>query len=64
MAKNETVAPAISQTMQISVPEHEVLLSFNSDEDAILFSDWWNFKGWTQFKKWADVQNKRNNTGD
>lgn len=37
---------------QHSVPDHQVLLSFNADSQAIKFSEWWNTKGFAVFAKW------------
>ena len=36
------------------VPIHQVLLSFNSDEHAIKFHEWWNLYGWKLFKGWYE----------
>lgn len=34
------------------VAEHEVFMSFNNDDDAIAFQDWWNAEGAAAFGKW------------
>lgn len=51
-------APTIKQDEHFTVPEHEILLSFNSDNDAVAFYEWWNEKGWTEFEKWAKRNRK------
>lgn len=48
--------PQITQEMVVRAAEHEIMLSFNDDEDAELFSDWWNRKGCTEFMKWASKE--------
>lgn len=35
----------ISQEFQVSTAEHEILLSFVNDEDAVLFAEWWEDGG-------------------
>lgn len=37
-----------------SVAEHEILLSFNGDDDAVAFADWWNSEGTFLFRAWHD----------
>ena len=32
---------------------HEVFLSFNSDEGALIFHEWWEMKGRDEFERWA-----------
>lgn len=37
------------------VHDHEVLISFNDDEGAMLFSEWWTFDGGEEtYKKWCE----------
>lgn len=36
--------------------EHEVLLSFISDDDAELFEDWWQAHGATSFEGYAEMR--------
>lgn len=50
--------PEIKSEFTREVHEHEILLSFNGDDDAVLFYEWWNAKGWELFRKWADKQNE------
>lgn len=46
------------------VYDHEILISFNSDEGAYSFSDWWCvagqklFEGWVNEKEKEDIQAK------
>lgn len=35
-----------------SVAEHEVLMAFNGDSDALAFHEWWEDKGAVAFGKW------------
>lgn len=39
----------ISRETQVSIPEHEILLSFNDDDMAESFHEWWYAVGETQF---------------
>lgn len=34
---------------------HEVLLSFNNDEDATHFRRWWNDRGFKLFDEWTEA---------
>jgi len=34
------------------VPEHEVLIQFNNDDDAYAFNEWWNIRGKEDFEKY------------
>lgn len=45
--------PSEDRELTLSIPEHQVLLSFVNDSDAELFSEWWNTEGWKRFKVWA-----------
>lgn len=47
--------------MQLTVPEHIIVLQFDNDDDAIAFSDWWNEYGWMDFG--AYVKNAQENDG-
>ena len=46
-------------TMQLSVPEHVVVLQFENDDDALAFSDWWNEVGSTDFGAWVKVAQEK-----
>jgi len=48
--------PQMPQHRQLtqSVPDHEVLLVFTSDEDAARFRDWLQDSGWPSFGSWVD----------
>lgn len=39
--------------VNLSVPEHEVLLVFNDDEAAARFADWIGGDGWQAFEGWC-----------
>lgn len=41
---------------QESVADHEVLMAFNGDPDAIAFRDWWEEQGAEVFAKWLKRQ--------
>lgn len=43
-----------TRTLVQSVPEHELVLVFNSDEDAERFSDWLENLGWSAFSEWHE----------
>lgn len=36
------------------IPEHQMLLSFNDDDPAEKFSDWWFSEGKDSFSKWSE----------
>jgi hypothetical protein len=46
--------PEIKTDAHFSVPEHEILLSFQNDDDAVKFFEWWydDEGGWTTFAEW------------
>ena len=47
----------IVRTKQIDIAEHEILLSFHSDEDAVRFFYWWSDEGEQQFlDKLEDIE--------
>lgn len=39
---------------QQHVAEHEVFMSFNDDDDAIGFREWWHAEGSEHFNKWLE----------
>lgn len=43
----------------LSVAEHEIYLSFNSDWHAAAFMDWLHESGFDKFKKWAEGHTER-----
>ncbi len=43
-----------SQFPQQDVAEHEVLMSFTDDDDAISFREWWNSEGSVYFNEWLE----------
>jgi hypothetical protein len=36
------------------VHDHEVLISFNGDDQALAFREWWQEIGATYFQEWLD----------
>lgn len=48
--------PTVRERIE-TVPDHEVLLVFDDDSDALLFRDWLHDAGWAHFSKYrSDVQ--------
>lgn len=45
--------PLIERDIHIEIPDHQVLLSFVNDEDAVKFHEWWNKKGYKQFEQFC-----------
>jgi hypothetical protein len=43
----------IRETICADIPRHEVLLSFNDDEQGEAFRDWWLDQGIRAFKKYC-----------
>jgi len=41
--------PRIETEIRRSTHDHEVLLSFNNDDDAFSFVEWWDTYGWKAF---------------
>lgn len=39
---------------QQSIADHEVLMSFQHDEEAAFFREWWDDVGARQFGRWMD----------
>jgi hypothetical protein len=48
--------PDLPRQKTMSVADHEILLSFSSDEDASLFEEWWHRHGAKAFLAWAEKQ--------
>lgn len=40
------------QYPQEDVADHEVLMAFHGDDDAIFFREWWHARGAAAFGKW------------
>ena len=36
------------------IHEHEILLAFGADDDAVLFTYWWSARGKEDFEKWRE----------
>ncbi len=56
---NESAMPTISRDIHVSIPEHEVLFSFNSDADALEFLSFWHEMGEQAFYDWVDIRGER-----
>jgi hypothetical protein len=46
--------PELLREFNVSVAEHQVLLSFVDDEDAELFDEWWHRDGLSLYSRWID----------
>lgn len=44
--------PTLEDTVETDLAPHEVLLSFDKNDDADEFRDWWESEGWQQFHDW------------
>lgn len=44
----------IDTDIRVDIPEHQVLLSFNNDEDAVNFNEWWNRRGLEAFAEYME----------
>jgi hypothetical protein len=48
------------EVIQVYLPEHQVVLSFESDVGAEAFSDWWSYDGGSEvFAAWVQTQQIR-----
>lgn len=45
--------PIMPREIRREIHEHEILLAFRDDPDAVLFNEWWNATGWSLFEAWA-----------
>lgn len=57
MPEDSSNDPNISRERTVSCPEHEVWLSFPSDNGAATFNDWWHLFGLKLWRKYHE-QNK------
>lgn len=46
--------PDTRRDIQVDIPDHQVLLSFNGDSGAEDFLEWWDSKGYHLFKKYLE----------
>jgi hypothetical protein len=44
----------IQQDIHIGIPDHQILISFNNDDDAEKFAEWFNNIGSQLFVKWVE----------
>jgi hypothetical protein len=49
----DEIEVSIKREKTISIAEHEVLLSFNRDQDAEAFTFWWSTKGKADLSQWC-----------
>lgn len=49
MCDGENIDPEISSEIILRVPDHQTLLSFNSDDENEIFQLWWNRSGFDRF---------------
>tara|TARA_A100001391_G_scaffold184405_1_gene152266 strand:- start:5 stop:199 length:195 start_codon:yes stop_codon:yes gene_type:complete len=47
--------PDEKRSLEVDIPEHEVLLSFTDDEQAEAFLEWWNRFGVETFCSWVEA---------
>ncbi len=52
---DEEYSPSLGREVHSSVPEHEILLSFNSDWMAEAFDAWWRERGEKQWVRWVKM---------
>lgn len=45
--------PDMPREILRAIHEHEILLAFRDDPDAVMFQEWWNVTGWRLFEAWA-----------
>jgi len=43
--------PTINYETTVDIPDHQVLFSFNGDEDALNFFHWWHHLGESLYKE-------------
>ena len=48
--------PTINEQISYEVPEHQVLLSFVNDSDALAFYEWWYAEGFKHLQKYVKKQ--------
>ncbi len=44
--------PTLSDTVEVELSTHEVLLDFDKNIDADQFREWWEQEGWNHFLAW------------
>jgi hypothetical protein len=53
MSSDEDYSPSLGREIHSSLPEHEILLSFNSDWMAEAFDEWWALAGHVAWLEWV-----------
>ena len=65
MEKKEAIympTATVECELQTSVPEHQILLSFNNDVDTLYFEEWWNMEGQEAYAEYYhDQKNDKSN---
>jgi hypothetical protein len=46
--------PELKRETKFRLAEHQILLSFNNDEDAYPFEDWWYEEGFEMYQKYVE----------
>lgn len=56
MSKGEDILEglAVESLITVDVPDHEVYISFNSDNDALMFEEWLFLQGFPSFAEFVD----------
>lgn len=58
----DLIACELQRDVRYSVAEHEILISFNNDDGAYAFHEWWNSVGQKQFVDWVKKEDRFSNT--
>ena len=53
------IAPEIQTEVTLHLGEYQVLIAFNSDDDGIMFHDWWHDEGLPLFQRFVDAGEER-----
>jgi hypothetical protein len=52
--------PDLPQQVTRDIGEHEVLIAFNGDDEAVMFEEWWQDEGgFEAFAAWAAERENR-----
>ena len=54
--KAEEYLPDMPRQIDREIHDHEVMLSFNSDDHAYAFDEWWGQEGQQQFLGWVTLE--------
>jgi len=53
--------PELCRSFVRDVYDHEVYFSFDADQDAIHFQEWWESVGYEKFRQWVQDNEDQNN---